>query len=119
MPDEPTEEQRREREEREREARESARPLSADRPGTQYESESVDEKNDLRVKARRMSDDDRRRKLAEEEGHPEKYQVTDANPATGGVYPPSAVVTPFDPEIVAAHTPGETVEKENERSPDP
>jgi len=63
------------------------------------------------------SDDDRRRELAAEQGEEEKYIVTDANPATGGVYPPSAVVTPYDPEVVAAHTPGEQVEEPEETDP--
>jgi hypothetical protein len=53
------------------------------------------------------SDEDRRRELAAEQGEAEKFIVTDANPATGGVYPPSAVVDPYSPEVVAEHTPGE------------
>jgi uncharacterized protein YbjT (DUF2867 family) len=56
-----------------------------------------------------ISDEDRRRQLAEAAGESDKYIVQDATPGTGGVYPPSAVVTPFSPEIVAEHTPGEQV----------
>ena len=63
------------------------------------------------------SDIDRRKELAIEQGHAEKYIVTDANPATGGVYPPSAVVTPYDPDVVAEHTPGEQVEEPAQTDP--
>ena len=41
-------------------------------------------------------------------------------PSSGGVFPPSAVVTPFSAEEIAAHTPGdqgrEKLEREREKA---
>ena len=81
------------------------------------DDEPVTEENDLRVRARRMSDIDRRAKLAAEQGEAEKYVVTDATPSSGGVYPPSSVVEPFSPDVVAAHTPGEPPPEEGVTDP--
>jgi hypothetical protein len=70
-------------------------------------NQPIPEEEDLRVKARYVSDEERRAKIAEEESQSEKYIVTEATPSSGGVYPPSAVVDPFPPDVVATHTPGE------------
>ena len=93
---------------------------ATDAPVVQSGSEDdqpVTEENDLRVRARRMSDIDRRAKLAAEQGEAEKYVVTDATPSSGGVYPPSSVVEPFSPDVVAAHTPGEPPPQEGVTDP--
>jgi hypothetical protein len=53
-----------------------------------------------------VSDEERRAaEVALED--PAKYAVQAATPSSGGVFPPSAIVTPFSAEEVAAHTPGD------------
>jgi hypothetical protein len=66
------------------------------------------ETNPLGQRVKYVSDEERRAaeiSLSEEEAA--KYNLTVESPSSGGVFPPSAVVTPFSPEEIAAHTPGD------------
>jgi hypothetical protein len=68
--------------------------------------EAIESTDPLGRPIKYVSDEERR--AAEMAGEdPAKYAVQDATPSSGGVFPPSAVVTPFSAEEVAAHTPGD------------
>jgi hypothetical protein len=64
----------------------------------------------------RVVDEDARRAAEKEASEDaEKFVVTEATPSSGGIFPPSAVVTPFSADVVAAHTPGEPVPEAEEQ----